>query len=251
LAGSLGVLLLARITVQGNLGWKLPAALTLLATATKVLNALPFLIIATVVAIMGLREWHVDRDRSLQLLRVVLGIVVGFLVVYIGWTVFQAHRGDPNSVSSIEGISGRPIHGMPFDELFSTSFNSLSLLSTGYVPPLLSNAWLIALLRVWGPLGVAAIGAVWALHKPWTPRFTLAVCTVAGLLVVPWAVELQVYINAQVYFPTVVPRYWTSFVPFVIAAMAIAADDRRLVKSLAAFTGVCVAIGLFTTLWAG
>lgn len=248
LAGSLAVLLLARITVHGNLGWKLPAAFTLLATATKVLNALPFLAIATVFGIIGLREWRVDRARSLQFLRIALGIVVGFVVVYIGWTVFQAHRGDPNYASPIAGISDRPIDGLPFDELLSTSFSNLSLLSTGYVSPSLSNAWLAALLRLWGPLGLAAIAALWALHKPWTPRFTLAACTVTGLLTVPLAVELQVYINAGVYFPSVVPRYWASFVPLVIAAMALVADDKRLTKSIVAFTGLCVAVGLYTVL---
>ena len=66
LSGSLAVLLLARITVDGKLGWKLPALLGLLAAATKILNAVPLLAVAAVVLVLGLREWRVDRTRALH-----------------------------------------------------------------------------------------------------------------------------------------------------------------------------------------
>lgn len=249
-AGSLAVLTLARITVTGKLGWKLPALFALLAAATKILNALPFLAIAAVVAVLGLRDWRVDRARALRLLRITLGIVVGFLVVYLGWKIFQDHRGDPHWVSPIAGISSRPVHGAPFDELFSTSFTAMSLLSTGYVPPLLSNAWLVTLLRVWGSLGVGATVALLALHQRWTPRFTLAACAVIGIVSVPWAVELEIYVGTGTYFPAVVSRYFISFIPMTLACIAVVANDRRWAKSIAAFTGICLAVALYTVSWA-
>ena len=151
-------------------------------------------------------------------------------------------------MNPIEGRSSQPIHGAPFDELFSTSFSSLNVLSSGYVPALLSNSWLAALLRLWGPIGVAALGAVLAVHRTWTPRFTLAAATAIGLIAVPWVVELQVYVSSGEYFPHVVPRYSAAFVPLAIACMALAADDRNLRKSISAFAGICVAIALYTVL---
>jgi hypothetical protein len=248
LAGSMAALLLARITVEGKLGWKLPALISLLVAATKILNAVPVLVVALVLLVLGVREWRVDRPRAVQLLRIALGIVVGVLVVYVGWTVLQNHRGEPNWVSPIAGRSSRPIHGAPFDELFSTSFSSFTVLSTGYVPAMLNNSWLAALLRVWGPLGVAALGAVLAVHRTWTPRFTLAAVTVIGLIAVPWAVELQVYASSGKYFPHVVPRYSAAFVPLTIACIAIAADHRHLRKSMSVFAGICLAIALYSVL---
>lgn len=247
LAGAVAALILARITVEGRLGWKIPAVFALLAAATKILNAMPFLAMAAVVLVLALRDWRIDRARALQLLRITLGIIIGVLVVHVGWTIFQNHRGDPNWVNPIEGISARPVSGLPFDELFSTSFTSLSLLSTGYTPPMLSNAWLATLLRLWGPIGVGATVALLAIHQRWTPRFTLAVCTIVGLIAVPWAVELQIYISESGnYFPAVVSRYAASFIPFMIATIALAADDKRLTKSMVGFTAVCLAIGLYT-----
>ena len=44
---------------------------------------------------------------------------------------------------------------------------------------------------------------------------------------------------------------YTSFVPFVIASMALVANDGWLMKSLAGFAGICVVIGLFTAFLAG
>ena len=64
LAGSVAALLLARIMVEGKLGWKLPALLGLLVAATKILNAVPLLAVATVVLMLGLREWRLDRTGA-------------------------------------------------------------------------------------------------------------------------------------------------------------------------------------------
>ena len=251
LAGSLAVLVLAGITAQGKLGWKIPALLALLAAATKILNAVPLLAVAAVVLVLGLRDWRTNRARALQLLRITLGILGGVLIVYVGWTLFQNHRGVPHWVSPIAGVSQRPVSGAPFDELFSTSFSTITLLSSGYVPPLLSNSWLTILLRVWGPLGVGAMVAVLAVHRTWTPRFTLAACTAIGLIAVPWVVELQAYTTAGAYFPIVVSRYRIAFIPLILACIGVLADDRQLRKSITTFTGACLAVALYTVLWAG
>jgi hypothetical protein len=132
--------------------------------------------------------------------------------------------------------------------LFSTSFKSLELLSTGYLPPQLQNSWSIILLRVWGPIGVAALGAVLALHGTWAPRFTLAAATAIGAIAVPWVVELQVYTASGRYFPSLVGRYSAAIVPLAVACLIIAADDRQLRKTVSAFAAVCLAIALYTVL---
>ena len=187
-------------------------------------------------------------NAGAALLRIALGIVAGVAVVYLGWRIFQDNRGDPNWVSPIAGRSTQPLHGAPFDELFSTSFTSLDLLGTGYLPPQLQNAWSIILLRLWGPVGVAALGAVLAVHRTWSPRFTLAAATAIGLIAVPWVVELQVYTASGKYFPHLVVRYSAAFVPLAVACLVLAADDRQLRKTISAFAAVCLAIALYTVL---
>jgi hypothetical protein len=246
LAGALAVLTLARVTVSAQFGWKLPGLLAALAAATKILNALPFLLVAVLLAALALHEYSIDRAHARELFRVAAAIVVGFAVVYFGWTLFQHFRGDPNWVNPITGISAQPVHGAPFDELFSTSFSGSNLLSYGYLPPQLDNAWMSALVRLWGPVAIAATGALLAVHRAWTPRFMVAAGAVLGVLSYPLVVEAQIYITTGRYFPGVVPRYGMAILPFLMATTALAVDDRRLFKPLAAFTAACVGIALFT-----
>jgi hypothetical protein len=246
LSGSLAVLMLARILVGERTGWVLPGVLGGLAAATKTLNALPFLAGAVLLAALALTRWRVDRTKARQLLLVAGAIVLGVLVVYGGWTLIQNHRGDPNWVNPIAGISSQPVHGAPFDELFSTSFSSINLLSAGYLPDPFPNNFLSALIRLWGPLSVAAVGAVLALQRRWSPRFVLAGATALGVLTFPLVVEIQVLVTSHKYFPVVIPRYGMSYIPMLLAAMAIAADDRRLRRSLIAFTAFCLGVAMYT-----
>jgi hypothetical protein len=246
LAGSAAVFALARVVVDGKLGWRLPAVLAALAAATKILNALPFLAIALILGAMAFTGRRADPLRTRQLLKLAVGMIGGVLVIYLGWTVFQNLRGDPNWVNPVAGISSQAVHGAPFDELFSTSFSGITQLSSGYVPAPLANDFLAALLRIWGPLSVAAIGALFATHERWSPRFVLAGVTTLGVLTFPLAVEIQIYVSSGKYFPVMIPRYGMSLIPLFLAGMALAAEDRRLKKSFAAFIACCLAIALFT-----
>ncbi|HEX5492938.1 MAG TPA: hypothetical protein VFX70_00005, partial [Mycobacteriales bacterium] len=89
-SGGVALLVLARILVRGRAGWLVPAVATFGVTATKVLNALPLLVVAAVLSVLAVVAWRRDGDqiRARALLKVVLGIGAGFVLVYQGWALF-------------------------------------------------------------------------------------------------------------------------------------------------------------------
>ena len=69
---------------------------------------------------------------------------------------------------------------------------------------------------------------------------------------VPLAVECQVYLENHEYFAEVTGRYALSFIPWVIACLALVFSRRHLLKTSTALVGVGVGVmllaetGLFT-----
>lgn len=248
LGGSVAILVAARVFVDRKLGWVLPGVLTALITATKVLNALPLLALAVLLLVLAWQTRRIDLQRARSYLYISVSSIVGAMIVYFGWSTFQKHRGVAHWVNPIQSVSSQPIKGLPFDELFGTSFSSSNVLSSAYLPPQLANNWSTVLVRLAGVLSIAAVGALLIRHDRWTPRFVLGAIAALGCLTYPWAVELQSYFgnHPHRYFPEVVPRYGLSFATVLVAAIAVAADDRNLRKNLFGFTAAALAIGAYT-----
>jgi hypothetical protein len=246
LCGAAAVFTLARITVDGKLGWKVPALLTFLAAGTKVLNALPYLVLALGLLIWAFQLRRDDRAKAKHLLFIAVGIAVAFLVMYGGWDVFQHLRGDPNYKNPIAGISTDPVHGLPFDELLSTSFTGFGELSTFYLPPLLSNELMTVWMRLWGPLSLICGGALLAANSRWSGRFNVAWLGLGSLLAYPLVVELQAYADSRSYFGSLVYRYGITAIPALIAAIVIVVDQKRLQKWFVPFVGFSFIVAMFT-----
>jgi hypothetical protein len=246
LCGAAALFTLARISVDGKLGWKIPGLLAFLAAGTKVLNALMFLVLAAGLVVWAFQLRRENRAKARQLLYIVIAIVAAFVLMYVGWQAFQHFRGDPNYKNPAAGASTAPVKGLPFNELLSTSFSRLSELSSYYLPPLLDNQLISVWLRLWGPLSLACSGVLLAANPRWSGRFNVAWLALAGVLAFPLIVELQSYGTDGRFFPAVTPRYGITAIPALIAAIAIAVDQKRLQKWFAPFAGFSFIVAMFT-----
>ena len=151
----------------------------------------------------------------------------------------------PKSVD-FHPVSSRPIHGLPFSELFGTTFTGANLASYGYLPPQLTSDLMTIFLRLLGPLAVGCTVLVLALHRPLTNRWMVAAAGALGSLTYPLLVEIQVWVSSNEYFPNVVMRYGVSLVPLLIASIAIAADDKKMKRTMVAFTIAAALVALYT-----
>ena len=250
LCGSLAVLMLARIMVQRKLGWIIPALVTGLSAATKVLNALPMLSLAAVIAVVAIIAWREDhRMQARKLALIVLGVIAATAIVYVGWAAFQAGRGVAGWKSPIQGISDRPIVGSPVDDLFSTSLTGLQMISDFFVPDQLRSTWFTLWVRLLSFFAVAAPLVLLAVTQKREVERRLAGATLFGMVSYPIIVELQVYINGRNYFPSVPSRYGMSIIPLLIACLALAAHRLGMQRSM--LTGVGVGAGVTLAAAAG
>jgi|SRR5829696_453460 len=251
LAGALALLMLARILVGRRTGWLLPAIATLAMASTKMLNALPFLILAALLllrAVLDRRDG--DRRQARRLATVAVAIGVAFLVAYEGWALYQAGRGVADWVNPIRNISGKPVRGLPFDELLSTSFTGFPLTAQFYLQPGIAGSWITVWNRLLTALVVASPFVAVVASRRWTPAWTVGIGTLAGMLLYPLVVELQVYISSGQYFPSVLVRYGITLIPWAVAGLVLVASARELRRTAAALIAAAavVMVGTITGL---
>jgi len=245
LAGSLAILMLARILVQRKLGWMIPALVTGLCAATKLLNAVPMLSVAGVLVVVAIVLWRkAHREEAQRLALIAIGVLAATAIVYVGWTVFQSGRGLAGWKSPIQGFHDHPVVGSPVDEIFSTSFTGLQLINDFYLPPQLGSTWFTLWVRVLAFLAAAAPLLLLAVTRKGAVERWLAAVALLGMISYPMIVELQVYTSQGRYFPVVVSRYGMSTIPLLIACLAMTAQRRGLHRPM--LTGV--GIGAVVTL---
>ena len=240
LCGALGLYLLARITVERRMGLVLPFVLAVLTTGTKVLNGMPVLAVAAVALGMGgLAVW---RERSLRAavrpFLVAASILAGFLITFLGWTVYQDHRGKAHWVNPNVG-DGLPLTGSKAGDFLSNLFETFQHLTTSYwLQPEISGEstviWATLLCLVFCGAPIAAM----ALSRSWSWGWLLGLGTLVGIAAVPIAVQLQVYMANHEYFPVVSARYAISFLPWTIMCLAVVAHRRRLLRTSGAFVSL-------------
>jgi uncharacterized membrane protein YccF (DUF307 family) len=246
LAGAGALFVLSRILVAGRAHWLVPASVTALATATKVISGLPMLAVACVAMIMAVaRRRRGETHGARELATTAAAIVIVFVVVYEGWSAFQGLRGQENWVSPIAGLTDRVIVGAPFDELLSTSFTGLQLITSYSLQPQLNGMSVTLWARLLGALVAAAPLLAMLLFVPQSPRWVVGSVTLGGLLAFPLVAEVQVYVQNDQYLPGVVGRYGMSFVPWALACLAMVAAQRRLLGTTLAVTGTGAVVMLF------
>jgi hypothetical protein len=241
LGGALALLLLARVVVQRKLGWVFPFLVTGFIASTKVVNAIPMAIVALVFLLVAVWRWRDGERREAGRILLAAGaIVVAILIVHVGWTAFQSGRSVPGWQSPIAGISNRPVVGLPFNELLSTSFTGFPLTGSYVLQPDLNSI----LVTLWARLLTALVGAapfvaLLVFRRP-SPQWLLALGALLGMLLYPLIIEVQIYVGSGDYFPALPVRYGMSLVPWAVGALVLAASQRRIrgaVLAVAAFGG--------------
>jgi hypothetical protein len=245
LCGAVAVYLLAGLLMENRISWVAAALATFFATATKVMNALPLIVLAAVILIMAVVRYRQrDRRQAAHLALTVVGMAVAFLVVYKGWSIFQSHRGVANWVSPIAGISSEPVNGSPLNELLSTSFSGFQLINFYYLPAQINGEIVSLWGRVLGIIVTAAPFLAMASFRARAPQWVLGLATIGGILAYPLIVELQVYFEDREYFPAIVPRYGLSLIPMSLACLAVVASRLRMWRTFVLFVAIGVVVML-------
>jgi len=253
LAGAAALYMLARITVQHRMGWVLPAVVTVLATGTKVLNGMPMLAVACVAAALANTAWRRgDRSDARRAALVCLAIPASFAAVFLGWGAYQSGRGQADWVNPNLG-DGLPLHGSALGDLLSNLFGTFQNLTTNYwLAPQINGETVTIWATLLGVLLGAAPLLVMLISRTRSWGWGLGLAAFLGLSAVSLAVEFEVYTENDQYFALVSARYALSFLPWVIACLAVVAGRRRLHKTSVAFVGIGTAVmllaemGLFT-----
>jgi hypothetical protein len=251
LAGALVMLVIARVVIDKNPGWVVPTLLAFLVAGTKILNALPFLLLAVALVLAGLLVRRSDPLLMRRYLAVAAGLLGAVVLVYAGWAAFQSSRGLPHWHNPVIGISTKPILGSPVDDLLGSLFSDSNMLSSVYLPDPLGNTALDIWVRLLAPLGIAGAAILVGLARTWSARWIAGLVAVVGLFTFPLAVELHVYVSLHMYMPNVVPRYGLAFAPMLIGCLGIAAEHRRITRTTVAFTALSFVIVMSALLGVG
>jgi hypothetical protein len=208
------------------------------------------LAVGIVVLAMAYRRWRSNRAEAVRLIKIAAGIALAFVVVFKGWTTFQALRGEDHWAKF--NSPDRLIHGSPIDELLSTSFDGFGLITSYYLPSQVDGNSVQIWARLLGMLVVAAPLLAMVAFRPRSPRWIVGAVALGGLIAFPAVVEAEIYVQYHQHLQNVPGRYGLSFVPWTLAALALVASDRRLVRttvavvSAGALTMALAVYGVFT-----
>jgi len=236
IAGALAVWLAARIFLEDNHGWVLPAVFTGLVGLTKFISVIPFVALAILAFARALRDRGV-RGLTRHDWYLPLTSAAAIVVPYVLWQAFQAPRGNPWWENPLVGLNTRDVQGLPGSEWIETLFVGLNLASDYYVQPPLDISLLVMWTRL---LNVLVIGAMFATVVAFVKepaRRSLGWLLLVGAVLYPLAVQVQAYGTPGVpqYFPNPTGRYGLALIPGVVACLVMAATKagyRRLVYVL-------------------
>jgi len=250
LCGALGIYALARLAVDRRMGLIVPFVLTVLTTGTKILNGMPMLAVSGVALFMAANTFWRERDlrAALRPFLVFCSIMSAFLITFLGWTVYQDHRGE-KGWKNPNAINGLKLHGSKAGDMLSNLFDTFQHFTMSYwLQPQINgesvSIWAALLCVVF----VGAPFAVMALSRSWSWGWLLGVGTLLGIGAVPIAVQLQVYMANHEYFEVVASRYAITFLPWTIMCLAAVAYRRRLKFTMQAFISVGIVVMILAEL---
>ena len=245
LGGALALWLAAKIFLEDDHDWLLPALLTGLIGMLKFINTIPFVALVILAIARALRD---HGFKGLRRAHWVLPIAVAAAIVvpYIAWQLYQAPRGDMSWENPLVGINTRDVLGLPGSEWIETLFVGFNLASDYYVQPPLDIALLVAWTRLLNVLVIGAMMAMVVAFAKEPARRSLGWLLGTGAVLYPLAVQIQAYMNTSVpqYFPNPTGRYGLTLIPGAIACLvmaAIKAGYRRMVYLLA-LAGIIVIV---------
>ncbi|WP_062316825.1 ArnT family glycosyltransferase [Demequina maris] len=224
LIGASAVWIAARIFVDDDVDWRLPALLAGVAGMTKTIAAIPFIALGALLAFRMLRDWRRSRPRGRDA-AIVGGMAGAILVPYAIWQAWQGTRGDPNWQNPLVGLNTRDVLGLPGSEWLETAFSGLNLASDYYLQEPLNVALMISWTRLLNFLVIGAIFGVIVACAKEPARRSLGWMVMAGTILYPTVVQMQAYLNTAVpqYFPNVTGRYGLALIPGAVACLVIAA----------------------------
>jgi hypothetical protein len=245
LAGGLALALASDVVARKPVDWRVAAALAALVSATKIMNAVPFIALAVLAAGMAIASWR-SGDRSAAKRQLTVGVSIGgaILVVYAGWLAFQSVRGEPGWVSPVLGVHGKPLTGAPFDEWLPAMVQGLSLATPYTLAPRIDTSG-VATWAAAANLALVAFPAMtMMLSSRLGRRWFLGAATLGALAGYPVLAELQIYLNDGDYFPTLAARYGLSLLPWALCCVAVVVTARTM--RWAPLAALAIGVGTMT-----
>ena len=246
LAGALALWLAARIFLEDNRDWVLPAVMVGAVGLTKVITTIPFVALAILVLARAIRDQGI-RKLSWQQWWSPAASALAIVIPYLAWQAFQASRGDASWENPLVGINTRDVLGLPGSEWIETLFIGFNLASDYYVQPPLDISALVAWTRLLNVLVIGAMMATVVAFVKEPARRSVGWLLGVGMVLYPLAVQVQAYFNTSVpqYFPNPTGRYGMALVPGAVACLVMAAAKagyRRMVYVIALSGLVVIAI---------
>lgn len=245
LCGAAALYVLGRVVVHDRTGWLVPSVVTLLAAATKVMNALPLAVVGVVFLLMAIGRFRSSGwQAALPLVKAGMAMIGVIAVVHFGWTTMQNARAVPNWVNPVGNVNAKPIEGLPFDEWAPAITSGPSLINRYYLDPQVSNSFVLAWATALNTLVTAAPLVAMAVFKRNSIRWIAGGTALLGVFSYPIVVQLMAALNGYKYFPLVASRYGMSVVPLLIAAAAMVLAHKNLKR----FTTGMVLVGTLVVL---
>ncbi|PFG32517.1 hypothetical protein ATL42_0357 [Sanguibacter antarcticus] len=246
LAGAAAAFLAARVLRNHRFGVVLPVLLTTFLVSTKILNAIPLLGVAVAIILASLLNRGSNRWPGLrQTLPVSLAILATTVAVHASWSMYRSATKVDGWVSPVSGESTLEIRGTPVGEWLETAFDGIRGLTYGHAPGNILVSANIPWVELLSPLLLASVFICLVIFTTSDERWFVPAATVIGMLGLPLAVQLQVYLitDGTYYFPSITSRYSLSLVALLIVCGSLVLEERQWVRPV----WVMTTIGLVAT----
>jgi hypothetical protein len=191
------------------------------------------LVVGGVAFVLAARELWRSRDWRPALRPFLVAVAVGFgyLLVFVGWSSFQNHRGDPGWVNP-NSVDSVPLTGSKLGDMASNLFGTFQHLTTNYyLGPEVNGETMVIWATLLCVVFCAAPLLAMTVSRSWSWGWLLGLGTFVGISMVALVVEAQVYVVNHAYFVIVPGRYALSFLPWAVVCLAVLAYRRRLLRS--------------------
>lgn len=243
LAAAYALYYLGRFRISRATHLLVPGILTVFFTTTKVLNALPMLMIAAGLGWFAVIAFVRHQPRT-GWLRLRASVLLGApsAVIYLLWTRFQDSRAQSGWVNPIVGVNTYTLSDDPLTSWIPSLVRGFNLLADINVAPELKSRYFVAFnAAISVPIAAAALMTFLLYRRGYRRRWP-GVLLFAGCLFFPLVVQIQALRSGAVpqFFPLVSPRYGLSLVAIAVFCLAMVADTLRLRRTTIAVTAAAL-----------